>query len=127
MTMTIGKVAQTCGVSVDTLRYYERRGLIPAPSRLSSGYRVYTEATIERLEQIRVLSALGLTLDEIRAALGRMQHPEATCAGERWRLEDSLQRVERKILALEQVRSRLRETLSSCNAGTCRATPILVK
>ena len=75
--MKIGQVADAAGVSVDTVRFYERRGVLPAPERLPSGYRTYGSATVERIRLARRLQALGLTLDEVIDAL------HATDTGER--------------------------------------------
>jgi DNA-binding transcriptional MerR regulator len=67
--MKIGQVADAAGVSVDTVRFYERRGVLPAPERLPSGYRTYGSATVERIRLARRFQALGLTLDEVIDAL----------------------------------------------------------
>ena len=67
--MRIGQVAAESGVSIDTIRFYERRGILPAPSRTAAGYRVYVGAVVERLSLAKRLQGLGLTLDEIASAL----------------------------------------------------------
>ena len=67
--MKIGQLARAAGVTVDTVRFYERRGVLPQAARLPSGYRVYTAATVERIRLARTLQALGFTLDEVVDAL----------------------------------------------------------
>jgi MerR family transcriptional regulator, copper efflux regulator len=64
--MTIGDLAAAAGVGIDTVRYYERRGLLPAPPRTMSGYRQYGDADVARLQQVLRAKALGFTLREIR-------------------------------------------------------------
>ena len=63
--LRIGEVAARTGVSVDALRYYERRGILPAPQRRQSGYRIYTQATVQRVQAIKWAQALGFRLREI--------------------------------------------------------------
>ena len=92
--MKIGEVARQSGVSVDAVRFYERRGVLPTPERLASGYRVYTPATVERIRLARRLQGLGLNLDEVIDALHVSDRGDASCASERWRMEAFLERVD---------------------------------
>ena len=117
--MNIGDVARRCGVSVDTVRYYERRGVIGAAPRRPSGYRTYTDETVDRIRLARRLQGLGLTLDEIRDALHAHDTGDATCASERWRLETVRDRVEGKIADLTALRGLIDATLAGCDAGDC--------
>jgi MerR family copper efflux transcriptional regulator len=64
--LTIGRIAQSAGVAIDTIRFYEREGLLPAPKRRPSGYREYDESAVSRLRFIRRAKDLGFTLEEIR-------------------------------------------------------------
>jgi DNA-binding transcriptional MerR regulator len=118
--MKIGQLAQAAGVTVDTVRFYERRGVLPQPDRLPSGYRVYTAATVERIRLARTLQALGFTLDEVIDALHASDAGTMTCADERWRLEDVLVRIDRQIEHLAAVRDNVRDVLADCDAGHCR-------
>jgi DNA-binding transcriptional MerR regulator len=117
--MKIGQVADAAGVSVDTVRFYERRGVLPPPERMPSGYRSYTPATVARLQLARRLQALGLTLDEVIDALHATDAGEATCASERWRLEAVLDRIDTKIAELQAVRRDVRKVLAACDRGAC--------
>jgi DNA-binding transcriptional MerR regulator len=118
--MKIGELARRAGVTVDTIRFYERRGVLPAPQRQRCGYRVYPEATLERLRLARSMRALGFKLDEIADGLRAMSAKDATCAGEKWRLERVLARLDRELSALERVRGSVVQVLHECDSGSCR-------
>ena len=81
-------------MSVDTVRFYERVGVLPEPNRRPSGYREYEHDTVERIRLTRELQDLGLTLDEIVQALAAHDVGGATCESERWRLEVVRDRVD---------------------------------
>lgn len=122
--MKIGQVASQAGVSIDTVRYYERRGVLPAAPRTASGYRVYTEAAVARIRLARRLQSLGLTLGEIIGALHAQDAGQASgswelCASERWRLREALDRIESRLADLARVRAEVREALDACEAGAC--------
>jgi DNA-binding transcriptional MerR regulator len=117
--MKIGQVADGAGVSVDTVRFYERRGVLPAPERAPSGYRTYTTATIERIRLARRLQSLGLTLDEVIDALHATDRGDASCESERWRLEAVLERIDTKMDELRAARSEVRKVLAACEQGCC--------
>jgi DNA-binding transcriptional MerR regulator len=115
----IGLVAEQAGVSVDTVRFYERRGVLPAPERLASGYRTYMPATVERIRLARRLQQLGFTLDEVIDALHAGDRGNASCDSERWRLEAVLARIEAKLTELRTVRREVRKVMAGCDAGAC--------
>jgi DNA-binding transcriptional MerR regulator len=115
----IGQVADLAEVSIDTVRFYERRGVLPPPERTASGYRTYTPATVERIRLARRLQQLGLTLDEVIAALHATDHCEVSCASERWRLEAVLNRIDTKIAELKATRRHVEDVITACDNGTC--------
>jgi DNA-binding transcriptional MerR regulator len=115
----IGEVARLAGVGIDTVRFYERRGLLPAPPRSSSGYRDYSSRTVSRLRLTKQLQQLGFTLNEVVEVLSDVDGGEATCAGERERFEAVLVRIDEKLAALRSMRSRLTKTLRRCESGQC--------
>jgi DNA-binding transcriptional MerR regulator len=115
----IGQVASQAGVSIDTIRYYERRGVLPAVPRTAAGYRVYTEAAVARIRLTRRLQSLGLTLDEIIGALHAQDAGHPSCASERWRLRAALDRIESRIADLARVQGEIRDALAACEAGAC--------
>jgi DNA-binding transcriptional MerR regulator len=116
----IGQVAQEAGVSVDTVRFYERRGVLPAARRRPSGYRVFSESAVERIRTAKALQELGFTLDEVIDALHAHDGGGATCQSERWRLEAVVDRIDAKIAELRRARRNAADSLEDCRAGRCR-------
>ncbi len=117
--MKIGQVADVAEVSIDTVRFYERRGVLPVPERTPSGYRTYTPATVDRIRLARRLQQLGLTLDEVIDALHATDGGDITCASQRWRLEAVLGRVDTKVAELEATRRHVQDVLAACDTGNC--------
>jgi len=118
----IGQIASAAGVSIDTVRFYERRGVLPLPQRQPSGYRSYTASTIERIRMARELQQLGFTLDEVIDALHSHDGGVATCESERWRLEAVVERIDIKIAELRKTRGNTVKAIHDCTAGRCRFT-----
>lgn len=118
--MKIGELAKRSGVSVDAIRYYERRGVLPRAQRTDSRYRVFGEESIARLALVRQLQDLGFTLDEVTDALQAHDSGNATCETERWRLEQVSERIDQKIRDLQRTRRSIQETLADCERGACR-------
>ncbi len=79
MQFRIGELADKCGVNKETIRYYERKGLIPEPDRTESGYRMYSQQIINRMNFIKRMQELGFTLSEIDKLLGVVDRNEAKC------------------------------------------------
>jgi DNA-binding transcriptional MerR regulator len=117
--LKIGQVARDAGVTVDTVRFYERRGVLPPPERQPSGYRTYTADAVERIRLTKSLQALGFTLDEVVDALGRLDTGDATCASERWRFEQVLARIDAKLAELRRVRRDVVAVLETSHSGHC--------
>jgi len=115
----IGEVATRSGVSIDTVRFYERRGVLPPPRRRESGYRQYTSATVERIRFAKALQALGFSLDDVVAVLRDVDAGVATCERVRPQFETVLARVDEKIGELQVIRRRLQSTLTRCRNGRC--------
>jgi MerR family mercuric resistance operon transcriptional regulator len=114
-TMTIGKAARLSGVGVETVRFYERRGLIDQPPRpANGGFRVYPEPTVERIRFIRQAQELGFSLAEIAGLLALRADPSADCAEVRDHAEAKLDEVERKIAGLEHLRQALAQIIAAC-------------
>lgn len=118
--MKIGQVAREAGVTVDTVRFYERRGVLPQPERSPSGYRMYTPTAIERIKLAKQLQALGLNLGEIIDALHAVDSGPVTCTSERWRLERVVEQIDAQIVQLQTVRSNVLDVLAECDSGHCR-------
>lgn len=120
--MKIGEVAGQAGVTVDTVRFYERVGVLPRPARTESGYRDYEPETVERIRLTRELQAIGFTLNEAVGALAAHDAGGATCESERWRLQAVLDRVDTKLAELTALRGRIVDAQTACEQGRCRFT-----
>lgn len=124
--MTIGALARAAGVGVDTVRFYEREGLLPQPARRASGYRQYTAATVQRLRFIRRAKELGFSLDEIRDLLALSADRERGVSGVRQRAEARAAEVERRIRELRRMQRGLQRLIDACPGhGPLEACPIL--
>lgn len=103
-----GQVAQAVGVNIETLRYYERRGIIEAPERSLGGHRLFSEESVTTLRVIKAAQNLGFTLDEVAELLetGRHHHGDAA-SGLQSRTEAKLAEIDQKVADLEVMRSTL--------------------
>ena len=124
--LTIGKIARRAGAAVDTIRYYEREGLIEAPSRSPSGYRRYRLEVIARLRFIRQAKDLGFSLSEIRELLALKVAPGRSCADVKARAEAKIADVEQRIAQLKRMKSALAKLATACSGrGPTSECPIL--
>ena len=113
--LTIGRVARNAGVGVETIRFYERKGLIDQPPKPQyGGYRIYSEDTVARIRFIRQAQELGFSLGEISELLSLQADPRAECEDVRAQAKKKLAEVERKITQLSAIRSALRELIAAC-------------
>jgi MerR family mercuric resistance operon transcriptional regulator len=123
---TIGTVAREIGIRIDTIRFYERQGLIEPPPRTESGYRVYGTETVRRLAFIQQAKELGFSLREIKELLVLETSPGMSCADVRERALQKLEAIERKIKELEKIRKALLILSESCpGKGPVRQCTIL--
>jgi DNA-binding transcriptional MerR regulator len=120
--MRIGEVARQAGVTVDTVRFYERVGVLPAAARTESGYRDYEPRTVERIRLTRELQGIGFTLADAVSALAAHDAGGTTCESERWRLEAALARVDAKLDELNALRTRIVHAQDACSRGSCLLT-----
>lgn len=124
--MTIGALARGAGVPIDTIRYYEREGLLPKPRRRESGYRDYDRGTVERLRFIRRAKALGFSLDDIRELLTLSADHEKGVRNVKQRAEARLAKLELRIQELQHMRRGLKHLIAECpGRGDPDACPIL--
>ena len=124
--MKIGELARHAGVPIDTVRYYERQGLLPEPQRQPSGYRHYQTADVLRLRFVRRAKALGFTLEEIRELLALSSHREDDMGSLKVAAEQKLAGVEAKLAELARIRDGLQTLIKACPGhGALDACPIL--
>lgn len=114
--MKIGELAQRTGCLVETIRYYERVGLLAPPDRGTNNYRSYEQVHAERLGFIRHCRALDMTLYEIRKLLELRDFPEQNCAEVNAMLDRHITEVKKRITALSVLESQLGRLRSRCNA-----------
>ncbi len=127
--MRIGKAAKIAGVSVETVRFYERQGLISQPSRpVNGGYRSYPSETVGRIRFIRQAQILGFSLKEIDELLSLRADPSTDCADIRVRVSMKLEDEKVKIARLVAIQSAFRDLVSACpgRGVAARYCPILV-
>ena len=120
--MTIGRVASAAGVSIDTLRFYERQGLIAAPRRNFSGYRNYSDDVLDRLRFIADAKQLGFTLKEVKELLSQGVKSTAECGPVTLKAEAKLAEMNEEIWRLQRLRLTLRRMIEECG-GVC-APPV---
>ena len=124
--MQIGQLAKRTHVPIDTIRYYESHGILPAPARRNSGYRSYGDADVARLHFVRRAKALGFTLEEIRELLALSSHREHDMGSLKAAAEQKLAGVEAKLAELARIRDGLRTLIKACPGhGALDACPIL--
>ncbi len=114
---TIGRLAKTAGVNVQTVRYYERRKLLPPTSRMPSGYRLYSDEALRRLRFIRNAQALGFTLREIAELLNLRVSSAARCGDVKRKAQAKLAGVEEKARDLKALARALRSLTEACQTG----------
>lgn len=124
--LTIGKVARNAGIGVETVRFYEREGLLSQPSRLGSGYRVYEPEAVNRLRFIKQAQRLGFTLREIKELFALKLDPAATRSQVRERAEAKIADIDQRISELKRMKKALAPLIRACDGrGTLDGCPIL--
>ena len=123
--LTIGRLAQSSGVNLETIRYYERIGLMPAPRRTEGGHRVYDRTHVRRLGFIRRSRELGFSLNEIRTLLSLVDGGDYTCAEVRDMTLRHLADIRSKITDLRRLERSLRDMAAQCSGDTVPECPII--
>jgi Hg(II)-responsive transcriptional regulator len=122
---TIGRLAKQAGVGIDTVRFYERRGLLPQPQRTPSGYRLYSEDTINRIRFVRKAKRLGFTLDEIENLL-KLQDQGGQKSEVKAITTLKLEQIDAKIADLSRMRTVLETLATECSGrGSISTCPII--
>ncbi|MCF8890668.1 mercury resistance transcriptional regulator MerR1 [Priestia megaterium] len=114
MKFRVGELADKCGVNKETIRYYERLGLIPEPERTEKGYRMYSQQTIDRLHFIKRMQELGFTLNEIDKLLGVVDRDEVKCRDMYDFTVIKIEDIQRKIEDLKRIEQMLIDLKERC-------------
>jgi MerR family mercuric resistance operon transcriptional regulator len=124
--LTIGQVAKRTGIGVETVRFYERKGLLEEPARRPSGYRQFDEGIVARLRFVRRAKELGFTLKEIKELLSLKLDPSTTCADVKSRAEVKIEDIEQRIRTLQRMKRALAKLTKACSGrGKTSDCPIL--
>lgn len=124
--MKIGELAKRCEVNIDTIRYYERQQLLPAPERMASGYRRYRTTDVARLRFVRRAKTLGFTLDEIRELLALSDHRDEDMGELKAAATAKLSDIEGRLAELARIRDGLQTLIEACPGhGALAQCPIL--
>jgi DNA-binding transcriptional MerR regulator len=115
--LTIGQLSRATDTKIETIRYYEKIGLLPAPRRTTGNYRSYATEHLQRLGFIRRARELGFSIEDVRELLKLATHGERPCEEVDQLVAHHLEATEQKIAALTRLRRDLRETLNSCQGG----------
>lgn len=113
-----GELAKRAGVNVESLRFYEREGLLPEPPRRPSGYRRYPADAVARVRFIKRAQELGFSLAEIRELLAIGTDPEGTCGEVKEHMQSKITAVQRKIVDLQRIEQALHDLTERCPGNT---------
>ena len=116
--LAIGDLARATDTKVETIRYYERVGLLPQPARTAGNYRLYAPAHLARLSFIRRSRELGCSIDQVRALLSLADQKDRSCAEVDEIAREHLAEVDAKIIALKKLRRELDAIIRRCDVGT---------
>lgn len=123
--LTIGALSGRTGVNIETIRYYERIGILPVPSRTESGRRTYGPEKVRQLAFVRRARELGFSLDDIRALLALAEPGQVSCADVRRIAMDHLEDVRAKLADLAKLEHVLAGTVARCSGEKAPACPVL--
>jgi Hg(II)-responsive transcriptional regulator len=125
-TLKIGQVSKLSGVSIDTIRFYEKENLLTAPHRRESGYREFGSDTVERLRFIRRAKELGFSLQEINDLLGMKERSDNQCKNVRRHADRKVAEIERKIKDLRKMKRAIKKLAEHCGDGlNLKSCPIV--
>jgi Cu(I)-responsive transcriptional regulator len=116
--LSIGELGKATGTKTETVRYYERIGLLPEPARTGGNYRAYSQTHLDRLSFIRRSRDLGFSIDQVRTLLRLSDDRRRSCAAVDRIAKVQLAEVERKIADLAALRGELRQLIGQCSQGT---------
>ena len=119
--MLIGELSMRCGLSRDTIRFYEKHGLISVgrKERRFNNYKEYSEGTLQRILTIKLVKSFGFTLNEVSEVLDMIDVDEATCTNMSDKIEEKVKLLDGKIKELIHIRTQLLDGLKICRSSTC--------
>lgn len=123
--LTIGRLASAAGINLETVRYYERIGLMPPPARTTNGHRAYEQIHLRRLAFIRRARELGFSIEDIRALLALAEPSRASCAEVREIAQMHLDEVKAKLADLTKLEGILAATIAECSGNATPSCPVL--
>jgi len=124
--LTAGKLAQKAKINIETIRFYERKGLLPKPQRTGSGYRMYSQESAQRIQFIKRSQQLGFSLNEISDLLSLRVDSKKTCGHVKEQTETKLDEIDKKIKSLRHIQKALKNMVKSCQGkGPTSKCPIL--
>ncbi len=115
--MRIGELGEATGVDIETIRYYEKEGLLPLPTRLANGYRTYTPAHLEQLAFIRHCRALNIPLAEVKRLLDFVEQPEGDCGNINRLIDEQLAQVSARLISMRTLKKQLTILRAKCESG----------
>jgi len=121
----IGELSRRTNVNIETIRYYERNGILPVPPRTDGGHRLYDERYLERVGFVRRCRELGFSLDSVKGMLRMVDGGDVTCEQVRTIAQDHLEDVRLKISDLKKMEKILGRTISRCDGGEYPDCPII--
>lgn len=127
MALTTGQVAAAADVNIQTVRYYERRGLVPAPRRTASGYRQYPDSVVRRIRFIKRAQGLGFSLREIQELLALRVRPGSSADAVKRMTGLKIECVERKVRQLQRIKSALEQLAAACAARQLTPVSLLLE
>lgn len=113
--MQIKQLAAATGVEAETIRFYEKEGLLPLPARLANGYRNYAPAHLERLSFVRHCRALDIPLADVKSLLGALDAPQEACADVNHLIDDQLRRLRARLVSMMALENQLLQLRSACS------------
>jgi MerR family transcriptional regulator, copper efflux regulator len=112
--LTVGRLARAAGVGIETIRFYQKRGLLDQPVRRPSGYRMYDHTAVARIKFVKHAQGLGFTLKEVADLIELERDSRAQCSDLQVRANEKIELIERKISELERMRTELLRLSSAC-------------
>ena len=121
--MQIKELAKATGVDVETIRFYEKEGLLPEPARLDNGYRNYAQSHLERLSFVRHCRALDMPLSDVKRLLGFVDDPRGHCLNVDALVDEQLSRVRARLKSMRALEKQLLQLRSRCNGSHGNSDP----